>query len=103
ELAVTSGVVGEGEVVLFGGDTYINRYGFRQTAPLYVNDSFKSANKFQAVKTSWLFPVYSVCNIDLRHAGATVAESYYPKIGTPGNTGPYGDWIKRAADGPNSN
>lgn len=90
------------QATLFGGDTHLNRYAIRLTAPLFVSSSHKSTNKFQAIKATYYFPVYSVHNIDLRHEGKELKDSYYPKVGSF-QSDTYEKWVKRAADSPNSN
>lgn len=86
---------------VFGGDCTMNRYGIRLTAPLYISETRKSTNKFEAIKAVYMFPVYSASNIDLRHEGKALHEAYFPKVGV--GTDSYFKWLKRAADAPNSN
>lgn len=86
---------------LFGGDTYVNRYATRLTAPIYLSPTVKSTDKYQAVKAIYYFPLYSVHNIDLRHSGVELKDQYYPKVGT--QYFQYRDWLKREVDIVNDN
>lgn len=86
---------------LFGGDTFFNRFGTRLTTGLYLSEAEKSENKFEAVKAVYMFPVYSVHNIDLRHEGIDPKDRYYPKVGT--SLSEYKSWIRRETDIENDN
>ena len=79
---------------IFGGDTYVNMYGVRLTAPIYYSQGkstpwYQSDNQFKAAKNVFFFPVYSTANIGLRHAKTSITDSYYPRcgIGSMASTG----------------
>lgn len=92
---------------IFGGDTFINLYGIRLTSAIYYDvdgasaPKYFSSNPFEAVKSIFYFPCYSVNNIGLRHSKDELKDSYYPKVGQEYSK--YAEWVKRKADFDNSN
>lgn len=103
KMFVTGGVAGTYETGnLFGGDTYFSLYGIRLTAAIYENaEKYLSINRYEALKTIYYFPCYSVNNINLRHAGEGFSESFYPQVGT--SYGSYKEWLTAAADADGTN
>lgn len=91
---------------VFGGDTYVNRYGIRLSAAIGKPDLsggtlYQSLNRYQALKTVYFYPCYSVSNIDLRHEDEQLGKTYFPKCGRSGEA--YNSWRKEAADIANTN
>lgn len=86
---------------VFGGDTYLGKYGIRITSAINSSPTVRSTNKFQALKAVYQFPVYSINNVSLRHEGKNIHESYYPKVNA--NIEVLRRWVRRAADSYNSN
>lgn len=87
---------------LFGGDTFLSLYGIRLSAALYNDaDTYLSINKYEALKTIYYFPCYTVANANLRHSTGELDQSYYPEVGSTYNS--YDSWLKRAVDANNSN
>lgn len=87
---------------VFGGDTFFSLYGIRLTSALFwKTNKYYSTNNDEALKTIFYFPCYTVSNVNLRHAGDTPEEDYYPHVGA--SFGAYREWVKRPADIVNTN
>ncbi len=80
KLSSNAGIGGDFTGNIFGGDTYINKYGFRSSVDLgrLVSNAGGDRTLF-SMKSIHYFTCQSNSNINFRHEGSGTFEKYYPK------------------------
>lgn len=80
KLSSNAATIGDFTPNIYGGDTYINKYGFRSSVDLgrLVGDAGGNRTLF-SMKAIHYFICQSNANINFRHEGEGTYEKYYPK------------------------